>query len=388
MSHATTHGLRIVINACSVTGAATGIGNYTRNLVSALSQTAGQQQYIALRSHRGEGSESQGGQLREHVVDTRAPLWEQLQLPNLLHDLKAQVYHNPAFGLPVVRTVPQVCTVHDCIPRLFPEYAPPWLRHFFEHWAPVWLRGADHIICASAHTRHDVEHLYGITPSRLSVVHQAADGAYQPVRDPARLEALMVRYGIDAPYVLYVGRIELRKNVAGLLAAFREVRKRVARPLMLVMAGPSEPGTYDPEGVLPPEGRSGDVLVTGYVPTSDLVSLYSGCAVFCLPSFYEGFGIPVLEAMQCGAPVVTSRVSSLPEVGGNACLYVDPYDSVSIADGLECVLGDDVARECMREAGLERSREFSLDRFALQTAAVYQRVANECQQDTRTEDPV
>jgi glycosyltransferase involved in cell wall biosynthesis len=353
----------------------TGIGHHAANLLSALATTHSDVQYTALCAEATADRPWASSNVRSLPVRVTGPLWEQLELPTLLQEHEIDVYHNPAFGLPVVKTTRLVCTVHDCIPRLFPQYAPGWLRDFFEHWAPSWLRLADHIICVSEHTRHDITHLYGIDPAKTTVIYQTANAALGPVEPSERVEAVKRRLGIDAPYVLCVGRVELRKNVAGMLEAFRLLRSRSAAPLMLVLAGPRDDDAYDPQGILPPVGRSGDVLVTGYVSSEDLAALYSGCEVFCFPSFYEGFGIPIVEAMQCGAPVVTSRVSSMPEIGGSAGRYVDPYDPQSIAETIAHVMADRDLRDQMVAAGLHRARDFSPGRFAAETEAAYRRTA-------------
>lgn len=361
----------IAINAMSVGGEMTGIGHHARNLVNALATTDADDRYLVLTS--ADDLVPADGRFRRRSADATGPMWEQLQLPELLADCGADLYHNPAFGLPVVKSCPSVATVHDCIPRLFPEYAPPWLRDFFQRWAPTWMRQADHIICVSEHTRRDITHLYGTDPERISVVYQCADDAYRPVTDEARLARVRARYGIDRPYVLCVGRVELRKNVVGLLRAFEALQSSYGDDLLLVLAGPRADDAHDPTGKLPAEGKQGATIVTGYVPTEDLAALYSGGEVFCYPSFYEGFGIPVLEAMQCGAPVVTSRVSSLPEVGGDAPLYVNPYDPGHIAHALRRVLEDERLRAEMRRRGLARAEQFSLRRFGAGTAEAYQR---------------
>jgi glycosyltransferase involved in cell wall biosynthesis len=369
--------VRVAVNACSIGDHMTGIGHHAANLLRGLARANGRQHYVALRTTpEPHGEWREAPHVTELMVNQPGPMWEQVELPTLLADLGVEVYHNPAFGLPVVKTTRLVCTVHDCIPRLFPEYAPGWLRDFFHHWAPVWMNLADHIICVSEHTKRDVVHLYGADPAKVTVVYQAANPALQPVADETRIVTVQRRYGIDAPYILSMGRVELRKNVGGLLEAFRAVRERMRSPILLVLAGPRDENPYDPEGILPPEGRRGEVVVTGYVPEADLAALYSGCRVFCFPSFYEGFGMPVLEAMQCGAPVVTSRVSSMPEVGGDACRYVNPYEPQEIARGLLSVLDDEEARAEMRERGLARASRFSLERFGAETADVYRRVAD------------
>ena len=358
----------IVINALSVNGQMTGIGHHARNLLQALATSDADQRYLVLVG--GEVS-LPDERFRAVRVAPDGPLWEQLELPELLAEWGADLYHNPAFGLPVVKGCRYVTTVHDCIPRLFPEYAPAWLRDFFERWGPTWMRVADHIICVSEHTRRDIVHLYGIDPERTCVVHQCADEAYRPVTDADAIAGAMARYGIDRPYILCVGRVELRKNVVGLLQAFRILQAEVGDDLMLVFVGPRDETVYDPRGEIPPPGRHGNVLLTGYVPNHDLAALYSGCEVFCFPSFYEGFGIPVLEAMQCGAPVVTSRVSSLPEVGGEAALMVDPYDPEQMAATLALVIGDADLSSSMGHRGIERAAQFSREAFGVGVAAAY-----------------
>ncbi len=365
----------IFINAMSVGGEMTGIGHHARNLVRALGTTDAEQRYLLLTSSS-DLTPDDDPRFRQVVPEPVGDDWEQFTLPELLAERAADVYHNPAFGLPVVKSCGYVCTVHDCIPRLFPEYAPAWLRDFFEHWAPTWMRLADHIICVSEHTRRDIIHLYGVHPARTSVVHQCADDIYRPVLDTLILQDTWARCGIDRPYILCVGRVELRKNVAGMMQAFEVLRHRWGDELLLVFAGPRDDDAHDPGGVLPPPGRHGNILVTGYLSSEDLAALYSGCEVFCFPSFYEGFGIPVLEAMQCGAPVVTSRVSSLPEVGGDAPLYASPYDAEEIAHRISAVLSDRQLRQDMSARGIERARHFSLERFGRETASVYESVAS------------
>jgi len=362
---------RVAINALSVGGQMTGIGHHVRNLVGALSSAASDQEYCLLTA--AEDLVPADRRFSRRTAEPSAPLWEQLELPELLTDCRADLYHNPAFGLPVVKSCRYVATVHDCIPRLFPEYAPSWLRDFFQQWAPLWMRLADHIICVSEHTKHDIVHLYGVDPSRVSVVHQCADDAYRPISDAELTREAAARYGIDRPFVLCVGRVELRKNVVGLLRAFKALRSSYGDDLLLVFAGPRDQDVYDPRGELPPPGRHGNTVVTGYVPNEDLAALYSCCEVLCFPSFYEGFGIPVLEAMQCGAPVVTSRVSSLPEVGGDAALYINPYEPGEIAHALQRVIADTSLRREMSRRGTGRARDFSLERFGAGTAAAYER---------------
>ena len=309
------------------------------------------------------------------MIERPDPLWEQLHLPALIEDLGIDVYHNPAFGLPVVKTCALVCTVHDCIPRLFPEYSPPWLQGFFNRWAPTWLRLADRMACASAHTRHDLHHLYGVPDAKADVVYQAANPRLRRVENPARLAAVKAKYGIEKPFVLSVGRVELRKNVGGLLEAFRLLRALHGHHWQLVFAGPRDADAHDPAGILPPEGHRGDVIVTGYVSNADLAALYSAAEAFCFPSFYEGFGRPILEALQCGAPTVTSPISSMPEVAGDAAIYASPYDPAELAASLARVLQDSNLQAELRGKGYQQAARFTPENYARGMVAVYEEAA-------------
>ena len=217
----------VAINAMSVGGEMTGIGHYTRNLVNALATTDARQRYLLLTGGRAAPRDSR---FSDWNVDAPGAMWEQFELPELLAERSVDLYHNPAFGLPVVKTSRYVATVHDCIPRLFPQYAPAWLQEFFRHWAPTWMRLADHIICVSKHTKHDIMHLYGVDPDRVSVVHQCADPTYRPVIDVGRLAEVRARYG-NRPAVCAFGRprgvAQKRGGTdAGVCAADRDVWRR------------------------------------------------------------------------------------------------------------------------------------------------------------------
>lgn len=309
-------------------------------------------------------------------VEDPSPAWEQFRLPDLLDEHRVDLYHSPAFSLPLVKTCRYLPTVHDCIPVLFPHLVGPDFAAYFRRWAPRWFRSADHLLCNSAHTAHDLTHLYGVAPEDLSVVEHTGNPGFTEVTEPRTIEETHRRLGIDAPFVLMVGRVELRKNVAGMLEAFALLRQRGLGPLPLVFAGARAADAHDPAGLLPPVGRHGDVLVTGKVCEQDLRVLYSTAAAYCFPSFYEGFGRPLLEAMQCGTPVVTTRVSSLPEVGGDACLYVSPYDAAELADALQRVLTDGALRERLVQRGSARARQFTAERMAAETLEVYERVGS------------
>ena len=365
--------LKVAINAGSVGTIVTGIGHHTTNLLAGIESVDSQNDYHLVRGDGPGDGLPEGERFRHIIVRGAGGLWEQTALPALLEELGVDVYHNPAFGLPIVKPCGFVATVHDCIPRLFPQYSPAFLREFFERWAPTWMQLADHLIAVSEHTKRDVMHLYGVPEDKVTVVYQASPQCRR-IEDEPEIDAVKQRLGVDGPYLLFVGRIELRKNVPGLVQAVRLLKARGLFDGRLVLAGPRDADVYDPQGQLPPSGHHGDVTVTGFVSDDDLSALYSGATAFCFPSFYEGFGLPVLEALCCGTPVVTSGVSSLPEVGGDAALYANPHDPDDIAAGLERVLGDESLRSGMIERGLAHAGTFSATEAARQTVAVYESV--------------
>jgi glycosyltransferase involved in cell wall biosynthesis len=238
---------------------------------------------------------------------------------------------------------------------------------------------ADFVVADSENTRRDVIRLLGTPPERVAVVYGGVDPSFQPVSDPARLGALRERLGVgEAPFILAVGVIEPRKNLSQLFEAFERLRGRreVARKLVkLVVVGRRGWLWQD---ILARAERSpwrDEIIFPGFIPESELATLYSAAAVLAFPSLYEGFGLPILEAMACGTPVVASNSSSLPEVVGKAGLQVDPNDADELAAALELVLLDEPLRAKLRERGLARAAEFNWPSAARSLVEVYRRVA-------------
>ena len=254
-----------------------------------------------------------------------------------------------------------VALLYDLIPLRFPaEYLPrrALISRANYAWQLRQLRGADHLIAISETTRQDAIELLDIPPGRISVAYLAVDTArFRPVEHDAARVAVAERFGVDRPYFLYVGGIEPRKNVDGLVRAFSQVMDTC--DAVLVIAG--ERGKAGEQLRRQLEGTPvGERIVwTGFVPEEDLPFLYAGALALAYPSLYEGFGLPVLEAMSCGAPVLTSPLSSLPEVAGDAALYVDPGSPAELAAALRRLAAEPALRAELRERGLERAQRFS-----------------------------
>jgi glycosyltransferase involved in cell wall biosynthesis len=236
------------------------------------------------------------------------------------------------------------------------------------------LRGARAIVTISKATAGDLCELLPEVEEKVTVTPLAADARFRPDVPAEEVAAVRRRHGLPETFVLSIGTIEPRKNLTRLVEAFAALPDATRRDCGLVLAGRKGWG-YEP--VFEAIAARGDdrIVHLDFVPEDDLPALYAAATVFCYPSLYEGFGLPVLEAMQAGTPVVTSNVSSLPEVGGDAVRYADPYDVDDLAAALDELLGDEARRDELRRAGLERAREFSWERTAERTLEVLRAAA-------------
>jgi glycosyltransferase involved in cell wall biosynthesis len=281
----------------------------------------------------------------------------------------ATLFHATEHLLPPLRGVPTVLTVHDLVFRHFPEHHKPLNRWFLTGAMPLFCHRAGHIIAVSEFTRRDIVATYGVPREKITVVHEAADPSFRP-QPPATIAEIRGRYGLPERYILYVGTIEPRKNLSRLLAAFERVRARGLVDALVIVGrrGWLTDRFYDDLARSPSRDA---VLFPGFVPDTDLPAVYAGARVLAFPSDFEGFGLPVVEAMACGTPVVCSNASSLPEVAGDAALLVDPRDADAITLALARVLEDPSLCPAMRARGLVQAARFSWDRTARETAAVY-----------------
>ena len=290
--------------------------------------------------------------------------------------LRLDVVHDPvgvspfAFGR-WAGSFARVLTMHDAIAYRFPQ-GYPWLNNtLHRHYVPATLRNVDAIITVSQHTRRELVALAGARPSNVHVVPNGVAPHFRPVAAQT-VEHVLRRHGIARPYVLSVGAQQARKNVAGLVAAFAQLRQDYP-PLRLVIVGPQQWHFSGVTEAIREFGVSDAVTTLGYVDEVSLPALYCGAEAFALVSLYEGFGIPVLEAMACGAPVVCANTSATPEVAGNAAILVDPTDPLEIAEGLRAVIGDTARRKELRREGMRRARAFTWARAATETVDVYHR---------------
>ena len=377
--------LRIAIDYTSAVNQNAGVGRFVRSLVGALLELDSANDYLLLHAApnasaraqfpRGRNVSPLPLRLSERWLNI---LWHRLQAPLPIDWLTGPVdiFHSPDFVLPPVRKARSILTVHDLAFLLYPQCADEHLRTYLERTVPRSVARADFVVADSENTRNDVVCLLGADPERVAVVPGGVDASFRPVPAAEHL-ALRQRLGLDAdtPFILFVGVIEPRKNLVRLMDAFAILKSRQNLPHKLVVVGRKG---WLWEGIMEHAERfpaRGDTIFTGFVPEEELATLYSAAQMFAFPSHYEGFGLPVLEAMACGTPVVASRASSLPEVVGDAGLQVDPDDSEQLAAALELLALNPNVREDMRRRGLERARCFTWHAAASGLLEIYRRVA-------------
>lgn len=284
----------------------------------------------------------------------------------------AQLFHATEHLLPPLHGIPTVLTVHDMIFKLFPQHQKPLNYWYLNAAMPLYCRRASAIITVSESSRRDIVAHYGVDAGKVRVVHEAAGPEFSSVSSRRAAEARQ-RYGLPDHYLIHVGTIEPRKNLTRLVEALQLLRDQGLR-VPLVVVG-RKGWLYDSFF-----RRLGELSVRdavhfpGYVASADLPLLYAAATLSVTPSVYEGFGLPVLEAMGCGTPVACSNTSSLPETGGDAALYFDPLDVPAMADAIRALwTGSDLRAE-LRDRGLRQANRFSWERAADETWAVYERL--------------
>ena len=390
--------MRVGFDIGPITHARSGVGNYCLNLLKALMEVDGLDISGFAAQARALDLEAIGRPVRHRrlPIPTRVmyKVWSSFGGPavdSLLGGV--DVYHATNYFLPPVKRAKRVLTIHDIAFKKHPELCSPKIVGPFSSKVEGFAREADAVIADSESTRKDIIELLGAKPNRVHTVHLAVDDSMAPVPKMEARQRVAATYNIHHSYVLFVSTIEPRKNVHGIVEAFRKIRDDVPHRLVLAGAKGWLEADFEIEfdkeewidrvdaavvesiqGKMKIEVPKGRVIQTGFIPQSDLPALYSAADALVFPSFYEGFGLPVLEAMACGCPVITANNSSLPEVAGDAAEYCDANANDSIANTMRRVLSDESLRKQMRQRGFAQAAKFSWKKTAQQTAAVYRSV--------------
>jgi len=377
--------VRVVVDARpAAIPAPTGVGTYVRNLLRRLPVVDPSTEYVAWYLEAGSALRPARRFADARAVERRVPfpsrLYDRLArygFPPLELMTRGDVVFGTNFVPPPALRMPSVVTVHDLAFELMPETAPQavdWWREAVRRA----VRRAARVLVPSESTRRDLLRLMHPDPERVVVVPLGVDRAVFAPAPPDRVDAVLRRFGIDGPYVVFLGRHQ-RKNLPGLLRAFTALPDGERPTLVVTGSAPWTPDGSDPDGpalaALPPAVRR-RVSLIGYVQPEDTAALLTGSLGLVFPTRYEGFGFPALEAMACGAPVLTSNSSSLPELVGSDAVLVDPEDAASIAEGLRRFITDEALRARLRQAGLERAARFDWDETARDTAAALRAAAD------------
>jgi glycosyltransferase involved in cell wall biosynthesis len=357
-----------------------GIGTYIRNLLQQLARIDQGSEYVLLCR---EGDADFGRQLGPNfraVIETAPPysFSEQLRIPIALRRERIDLFHAPHYVLPPLVHCRSIVTIHDCIHLMFPQYLPGRMAHAYAR-ATLWTatRRADRILTVSESSKSDILRCFNIPANKIVVTYNAIDTPF--LVEPAEEEFARTRerYQLVDPFVLYVGNVKPHKNLERLIDAFDRVRHQGFDDLTLVIIGDQISKYQGLRRAVHRHQLHKHVRFLGFVSPSTLAVLYRLASVFAFPSLYEGFGLPPLEAMASGTPVLSSNVSSLPEVLGDAALLVDPYSPEAIADGLVTLLTDGDLRSTLKARGLAKAREYSWEDSVRRTHEIYNEVMRE-----------
>lgn len=362
--------MNIAIDVHSLGTQAGGNETYFRQLIHGLAASPEKNRYTLFYTHSA-ALNAAGGDERFRFVQIPKNPWTRigLSLPRQLRQLKPDVFHCQ-YIQPPFTGVPVVLTIHDLAHENFPQFFRPQERLRLQKLVR-WSAGrAGHIVTVSKFSANDIATRYGVPLEKITVTYLAASEDFHPRAKDSCRERMARNYGIDAPYILYVGRLQARKNLPRLVEAYARARQHGITE-KLVLVGKKDFQFEELAARIRELKLESSVIFPGYVAAEDLPLFYNAAELFVFPSFFEGFGLPVIESMASGLPVITSYGSSLEEVSGGAALLVDPTDTAALTDALERVLGSPELKQQLSERGLRQSAQYHSTALGSQLLAIY-----------------
>ena len=354
----------IGFDAQATRGRQSGLGFYTRNLLRELEQIIAEP--LRLKPYREELPAEKDFSTFDRLR------WANWTLPGLAKRDKVDLLHVPAFAPPVFKPCPMVVTVPDIAGMLFPNQIGRPSALYWGKWLPFTFKKADRLIAISEHTKQDLVTHLGIKAEKIRVIYLSGHENFSSSVSSEKVREAVSRIGIIGRYFLFVGTMEPRKNLGRILDAFKLVRSEIP-DIQLVLVGSKQfaHGQYAEQLAKEHDLESSSVIAPGFLAQEDLNALYCGALGLLFPSLYEGFGIPILEAMASGCPVLTSSITSTPEVAGDAGILVDPYKIEEIARGIRDLAKDDVLCAQLRQQGFNQIKKFSWQKTARKTLEIY-----------------
>jgi glycosyltransferase involved in cell wall biosynthesis len=370
---------RIGIDATALPPQPAGAGIYTINLIHSLAalDTDFEFYIIAQQSGRKLIESDKTRALNWVVLPDKSPprrlIWEQTRLPGLVRKMELDLLHSLHYSRPLSLECSSVVTFHDMTFFLYPQYHTFFKRLYFPAAMRKSARSADALISVSENTKKDLVERLGVPDSKIHVVYHGVADRFKPISDWNQLENISQKYNLPAEFILYVGVVEPRKNLISLLNVFQNLQKS-NKNLGLVIAGQTGWGYHAVQEMVAKLELRDTVLFTGYIPPEDLPAIYNLARLFVYPSIYEGFGLPVLEAMACGTPTITTSISSLPEIVGDAGILVPPNDDRALLEAIKSLLEDEKDQNRLSTRGLQHAAEFTWTRTAQETCEIYSQV--------------
>jgi len=376
--------MKIAIDATILRSQNTGTGFYVINLLNGLMKYDKENEYIVFGNKEiikkfvflnNKNFRIENVIFKNRIVRV---LWQLFILPFKLKKLNVNILHSTNYITPLFKfNLKFIVTIHDLTFIIFPEKFTIVKRLFFRFMVPIFIRRADKVITVSENTKNDIIKFLKVPKEKISVTFETYNECYDSEIKKEDSKKILDKYGINKNYFLFVGMIEPRKNILSILKAFIELDDELDEDLVIV----GKKGWYYREieefmENIKNKRLKNRIIFTGFVSEKELVSIYKNAEIFIYPSFYEGFGIPPLEAMVCGVPVITSNTSSIPEVVGDAAIKIDPYNYIELKEAIKVLKHNPQKKEEMSEKGKEQSKKFSSKKFAENTINIYKKAVS------------
>lgn len=351
----------------------TGIGTYTFQLLRNLLPAAKNIQGLFSQDYVGFDVTNNIGYTRETLFKDK--FWEAIENKAFEMPKNISLLHIPHNGLGHYETkAKRIITLHDVIPYVLPDTVGVYYHKKFLQKMPKIVRDSERIITVSEHSKKDICNCLNISAEKVDVIYEAPESIYKPHSPSKSRKYVSSKYGLDFPYILYLGGFSPRKNVPLLIEAFHKVRASLGKGVKLVILGKLARNYEIVLNMVEKYKLSGEVIFTGFISVSDMPSIYSASKMFVYPSLYEGFGLPPLEAMACGVPTICSDNSSLPEVVGDGAELIDAHDMDSISKAMAKISADEEYTKRLAKRGLQRARQFTWRKTAAETLECYKKV--------------
>jgi glycosyltransferase involved in cell wall biosynthesis len=352
-----------------------GVGTYSYNLLKALKEIDKENEYILFCDRNSISQVPYADNFSKRVIsESIFSSFHQLFFSISLKKQSLDIFHSPHFIFPLFLSCSSVVTIHDLIPLVFPSSMPSKLgRFYYQKVNSKVAKKTKIIIAVSNSTKKDLLEQFDVPEEKIRVIYNGVAESFDVIENETLLDEVKKKYKIRSKVLLSVGNPKPHKDWLGLIEAFARLGSE-AQDYQLVLVGSRDPRYPKIDQLIKKLHLEDRVVITGFVKESDMPLLYNSADVFIFPSLYEGFGLPVLEAMACGTPVLCSNFSSLPEVAGDATLMFDPNDKNSLIEGIENLLSDEKLKKDLSEKGLKRAKLFSWEKTAQQTLEVYREI--------------